>query len=418
MSAAWPAVCSGRGVMLPTCSVLGAPNVSRILGYTPGVKSFRQGLAKGSGLVAPILLAALLVPGIAQAGDPKADAAKTARAVGQTARQVANAADEVADAQNPAPDAAEGPFERARQGVVVLERGGKVIGVGSVLDGDGRILTALSALSHGNAIDARYADGSVARVKVGHSDRAWDLALLVPQNSRWRKGLKASRKEALAAGTNLRAFGLVGEKALAVTRTIVKGQSTLLGGDSELLRDAIELASQFKPTEIGTPIVNDAGEVVAIVARACAPSSGPNCIPLPFGVPVSAVKAFLRTVPANAVPPAPWLGIQGIAEDAGPVRGVRVSSIHPKSPAAAAGLKAGASAADADVVVAVNGLPVSTPEALSDAINRHAVGDSVELLLFGTGKFRQVSLVLRAAPEAKSLAPAPAQKPKAPKPQR
>jgi serine protease Do len=383
------------------------------------VKSFRQGLARGSSLVAPtLLLTALLTSSSALAGDPKADTANTARAVGQTARSVADTADKVADANSDdaAPATTEGPFERARQGVVVLERAGKVIGVGSVLDGDGRILTALSSLAHGHADDARYVDGSVARVKVGHSDRAWDLALLVPQNSRWRKGLKASRKEALAAGANLRTFGLVGEKALAVTRTIVKGQNTLLGGDSELLRDALELASQFKATEIGTPIVNDSGEVVAIVARACAANAGANCVALPYGVPVSAVRAFLRTVPANAVPPAPWLGIQGIAEDAGPVRGVRVSSVNPKSPAAAAGLKAGPDPKDADVVVAVNGMPVGTPEALSDAINRHAVGDSVELLLFGNGKFRQLTLVLRASPDAKPPAVAAVTAPAKPKP--
>jgi serine protease Do len=97
------------------------------------------------------------------------------------------------------------------------------------------------------------------------------------------------------------------------------------------------------------------------------------------------------------------------------VRGVRVSGVNPKSPAAAAGLKAGQDAKEADVVVAVNGAPVGTPEALSDAINRHAVGDSVELLLFGNGKFRQVSLVLRAAPDDKPKPLAPAPKP-APKP--
>jgi serine protease Do len=401
-------------------SLPGEPALLRILGYTRGVKSFRQGPLRGSLLVTPaVLISALLIPSPALAGDPKTDA-ETARAVGRAARNVAEAADKVADAQSA--DAADtstgGPFERARQGVVVLERGGKVIGVGSVLDGDGRILTALSSLAHGNAIDARYADGSVARVKVGHSDRAWDLALLVPQNSRWRKGLRASRTEALASGANLRTFGLVGERALAVTRTIVKGQGTLLGGDSELLRDALELASQFKPTEIGAPIVNDAGEVVAIVARACAANSGPNCVALPFGVPVSALKAFLRTVPANAVPPAPWLGIQGVAEDAGPVRGVRVSGVNPRSPAAAAGLKAGSSAKDADVVIAVDGLPVGTPEALSDTINRRAVGDSVELLLFGNGKFRRVSLVLRAAPEDKPRAATPAAKLSTPSPGR
>jgi serine protease Do len=322
-----------------------------------------------------------------------------ARAVESAARQVADVAAEDAGDADDARDPGD-PLAVARQGIVVLERAGKVLALGSVLNGDGRILTALSPLTHGNNIDARYADGSVTQVRIGHSDRAWDLALLVPKNARWRKGLRASTQPPLEAGSAVRAFSFVSEKSLALARTIVKGQGTLLGGDSELLQDAIELASRFKPTELGTPILDDKGQVVAIVAKACAPGSGDTCNQVPYGVPVAAVRAFLRTAPAGAVPPAPWLGIQGVRDDGNGVRGVRIASIHPQSPAAAAGLTAGSSAGQADLVVAVDGLPVQTPEALAAAINQRGVGDSVELLVFGNGRFRQVNLVLRAAPDA------------------
>jgi len=316
---------------------------------------------------------------------------------------LADAADQAAGDADPTATADRDPGDPlavARQGVVVLERGGKVLALGSVLNGDGRILTALSPLTHGNNIDARYADGSVTQVRLGHSDRAWDLALLVPKNARWRKGLRASTQPPLEAGSAVRAFSLISEKSVALARTIVKGQGTLLGGDSELLQDAIELASRFKPTELGTPILDDKGQVVAVVAKACAPGAGDNCTQVPYGVPVSAVRAFLRTAPAGAVPPAPWLGIQGATEDSSGVRGVRIVSIHPQSPAAAAGLRSGDAAGKADVVVAVDGLPVQTPEMLAANMNQHGVGDSVELLVFGNGRFRQVNLVLRAAPDA------------------
>src|SRR4051812_43498665 len=54
----------------------------------------------------------------------------------------------------PAPNS----VEKARQGVVVVERQGKPLALGMVLDGDGRILTALSPLANGNFLSARYAD--------------------------------------------------------------------------------------------------------------------------------------------------------------------------------------------------------------------------------------------------------------------
>lgn len=386
-----------------------------IWSYTRSV-TVRRLLSFAGGAACVLGLTAVAGPALAQ-GAPNNNT-DAARGVGQAARSLADAADQVADADIDAPKQASGsPLDRARQGVVVLERAGKQIGVGSVLAGDGRILTALSPLGHGNDLDARFADGSVARVKVGHTDRAWDLALLVPQNGRWKQGLRASRQSPTDAGSMLRTFSVVGQKALAPSRTIVKGKKTLLGADNELLPDALEMASRFKSTDLGSPIVDDKGDVVGMIARACAPIPNQPCSRVPFGVPVSAIKAFLRTVPANAVPPAPWLGIQGVAEDVGSVRGVRVLSVHPQSPAAAAGLRGGDDKAKADMVVAVNNAPVTTPEALAEAINGRAVGDSVELLLFGGGKFRQVSLTLRPSPDSakarsKKLAPKPRQAPR------
>jgi len=362
--------------------------------YTPGVTARR--LISMAGVAALVWLVAPS-DALAQNQSPQ----DAARAASQAARSAADAAEEYADGDIQA-DQQLDPLDKARQGVVVLERQGKPLGIGTVLKGDGRILTALSPLGDGNNLDARFADGSVSRVRVGHTDRAWDLALLVPQNGRWQNGLRASHKAATTAGSNLRSFSLVGGKKLMLTRTIVKGERTLVGGDSELLRDALEMASRFKETDVGTPLVDGKGNVVGLIAKACAPASDGSCVHVPYGVPVSAVKAFLRTVPANAVPPAPWLGIQGAKEDTGVVRGVRVLSVHASSPAAAAGLEGGTDKSRSDIVVAIDGSPVTSPEKLAAEINSRAVGDSVELLVFGRGKFRQISLTLQPTPGSSS----------------
>lgn len=372
--------------------------------YTRGV-THRRHLSIASVLA----LALLAAPGSALAQNQKP--ADAARAAGQVARAAADAADEVADGDLQATDQEQNPLDQARQGVVILERKGTPVGVGTVLKGDGRILTALSPLGHGNNLDARFADGSVSQVRVGHTDRAWDLALLIPQNGRWQDGLRASRQPTAGLGSDLRSFSIVGGKKLMLTRTIVKGERTLVGGDSELLRDALEMATRFKDSDVGSPVVDGNGDVVAVIAKACAPGADGDCVRVPYGVPVSAVKAFLRTVPANAVPPAPWLGIQGSGEDTGVVRGVRVLSVHDSSPAAAAGLAGGSDTAQSDIVVAVDGLPVTSPEQLATEVNARSVGDSVQLLVFGKGRFRTVSLTLRPTPgtEPKAVrAPAPA----------
>ena len=294
---------------------------------------------------------------------------------------------------------AEDPIERARRGVVQLERNGEVLGLGTVLKNDGRILTALSPLGDGNSLDIRYADGSVTKGRVGHSERLWDLALVVPQVGKWPEGLSASDADPLTSGAQLRAF-TPGKNKANPASVVLKGKRSLLGADDTLLRDVFEVGTKIGPKEFGSPIIDEHGSVVGLLGRACVPVEKGPCAPTAFGVPVSAAKSFLRNAPANAVPPAPWLGIQGVAETASHAKGVRVKSISPDSPADEGGLKGG-SDGSGDVIVAVDDQPVSSPEALSSTIREKAVGERVKLLLLRNGKFKESTIVLKPAPAQK-----------------
>ena len=54
--------------------------------------------------------------------------------------------------------------------------------------------------------------------------------------------------------------------------------------------------------------------------------------------------------------------------------------------------------AGADTIVAVDGQPVETPEQLAEVIAKRAIGQTVKLLVFSLGKFREAAVSLRAAP--------------------
>jgi serine protease Do len=284
--------------------------------------------------------------------------------------------------------------ERARQGVVVIQRQGKPLALGVVLEADGRILSALSALTNGNFLNARYVDGAVVPLKLVHSDRAWDLALLAPAppaGQPLRKtGVRAARTPSFVG---LQAFSLAPPTTITVAPQALKLSPGLLGGDAASLVGAYELGT--KPAFVGGPVVNGEGEVVALVARACPTPSSPACVPAPYGAPVTALKQFLQRVPAEAT----WLGVDAATEDAGAVRGVRVVSVVPNGPADVSGVRPGKDAAQADIIVAVDGSPVSTPTALNEAVRARTAGDQVELLLFGLGRYRSVQVRPRPAPE-------------------
>jgi serine protease Do len=336
----------------------------------------------------------------AQVTPPEPEAAALAGAPGKSVAQgpVTELATKPAGGQAQSEGA-----ERAKNGVVILESSGKPVALGTVLAGDGRIVSALSPLGHGNDVSARFADGSVTKVRVGQSDRGWDLALLVPQGKRWKTGLKASRNDATRVAGGLHAFSVSGKNQLAAAPVDVSGPRKLIGGDDRRLDGALELDGKSSAPELGSPIVDDGGDVVAIVARACAPGQK-ACKLAPYAAPVSAIKTFLKhgvTRPA-ITPKGPSLGIVGVADDAGPVKGVRVTRVERGSPAAAAGVRGGV---HGDWVVAVDGTPVTTPEALEASVKWRRPGSSVDLLVFRAGKYRQLSLTLGAPAAGKAGPP-------------
>jgi len=282
-------------------------------------------------------------------------------------------------------------IERVRRGIVMVERDGHLLGFGTVLQGDGRVVTALSSLGASEGADIRYADGSVVQAKLGHRDKSWDLALLVPQAGKWKDGLQAS--EADPASVELRApIPLkIGAKPIALP-VHFKGRTDALSREGEALLNALDVELHNTLPITGAPIVDGAGTVVGIIVRACRPamldaskSASPQiaCAPALIGAPVSALRSFLIHTPANAVTPAPWLGIVGQPDSSGSVHGVRVMAVAPQSPAEKGGLKASNDRERSDLIIAVDNVPVDSPEKLSDVIAKHAIGETVKLMVFG-----------------------------------
>jgi serine protease Do len=384
----------------------------------PAVSRYTR-LVRRTSFLSVTLLGLSLVPAVALAGPPSKQAPSrqvvNVQRGGQVTIVVAPPAQQapapraLADKDEKAEEKAEkaekadkkeDPIDKARRGVVTIERAGEIVGMGTVLQNDGRILTALSPLGDGNNLAIRYADGSTVKTKVAHSDRLWDMAMLVPQVGKWSEGLVPSDVDPTKQGEKLHSFS-PGKSKPQVGPVSIKGRKSFLGADETTLSNAFDLGTKLGARDIGSPIVDDQGNVVAMVGRACVPVEKGPCAPSPFGVPVRSVRRFLSSAPPSAVRPAPFLGIQGALDKASAVPGVKVAGVFPESPADEAGVKAAHDKNPGDTIVAVDDHPVTTPSALSEAIMQKSVGDRVKLLLFGNGKFRETTVVLQPPPSKK-----------------
>jgi serine protease Do len=350
-------------------------------------------------LVSTLALASVAMPALAQQPAPKA--------LPPLPSQDSPYADPPAAA--PAVQTAQQLYEHVRRGVVAIERNGVPMAIGTVLGGDGRILTALSGLGGAEGADVRYADGTTVHTKVGHADKDTDLALLVPMSGRWTDGLSASETDPI--GNALHAMLPAKGAHFGPTDAAVKGLVDAHARDGMPLPHMLDIDLKGVPIA-GAPILDQTGNVVGVLVRACKGLPDPAadspwaswqnvpktaakavCSPVVVGEPVKAIRSFLSKTPVTATVPSPWLGIRGEALADGATKGVKLTAVAPQSPAEKAGLRA-----NADTIVAVDGQPVEAPDGLAQAIGKHAPGDNVKLLVFGDAKFREITVALRAAP--------------------
>ena len=162
------------------------------------------------------------------------------------------------------------PASDPRRGLVTLEREGRTLGVGTVLGGDGRILTSFTVVSASDKVDVRYADGHVVHAKAMYRDKDWDLALVVPLSGKWTEGLAAS--EADPGTGELHVFSAAGPGKTAFVAAHLRARVQAHTKEGAQLPNALELDLKSPPSS-GAPIIDASGNVVGVYVHLCKPGA-------------------------------------------------------------------------------------------------------------------------------------------------
>ncbi len=309
-------------------------------------------------------------------------------------------------------------------GASLLEDGGEGgQGSGFVLDDEGYIVTNAHVVTQEDDNSARaervfvqFPDGNrVPAEIVGHDPNA-DVALLKVEPS----GLELTP---LRLG---RSAGLqVGEPVAAIGSPFGEEQSLSVGVVSALDRniqsltrfgigDAIQTDAAINPGNSGGPLLDGHGRVIGINAQIKSQSGGGEGVG--FAIPVDAVRRSLAELREAGRVEYGYLGVQtmilwpqlakrlGIDAEAGAL----VQGVEPDSPAEDEGLDPGDDTinfqgqpdipSDGDVIVAVDGSPLTRTQDLSDVIGGHQEGDKVMLTVVRDGESRRVSITLGRRP--------------------
>lgn len=282
---------------------------------------------------------------------------------------------------------------------------GESTGSGFVFSADGYIVTnnhvVESAVAAGGAgrIVVVLADGDEVDGEVVGSTVGYDLAVvridrdgLVP--------LVLGDSDALVVGEPVTAFGAPLGLAGTVTTGIVSAvnRPVVAGGSTDVaFINAVQTDASINPGNSGGPLVNGAGEVVGINSAIAQPPGVPRAagsIGLGFAIPSNQARRTATELIETGRATYPIIGVMLDTTYTG--EGVRVvleaqggnPPVTPDSPASRAGIRAG------DVIVAIDGRPVTQPDELVVAIRARAPGDAVTLTLREDGRERDVRMVL------------------------
>ncbi len=294
----------------------------------------------------------------------------------------------------------------------VRQRAVEGIGSGFIMDADGHIVTNYHVLQNADAISSvTLPDGRNLEVTLVGADERSDLAVLkVAGGGAGIPYVATGNSEELLTGEWVIAIGnpfgnMMSDPQPSVSVGVVSANhrrvSREVGGGDRLYQDLIQTDAAINPGNSGGPLVNSAGEVVGVNTMIFSNSGGYQG--LGFAIPMNRVRRVADELIKHGRRRDPWFGFRGQAlseVNAYTLRqlgmqaenGVLVTEIMRSSPAYKEGLDVG------DVVVAVNGEPVSHPTDVDFANWSLFIGDKATLRIDRKGVMSEITFTVEEIP--------------------
>jgi len=275
---------------------------------------------------------------------------------------------------------------------------GESVGTGLIVTSDGEIVTNAHVVGNARTVHVRLNGESEPRdAAVVAADSLRDLALL-------RVDAKGLSPATFAAPDDIR----LGDEVLAigyaldldgdptVTLGIVSALHRTLNTESGSLKGLIQTDAAVSSGNSGGPLVDALGRVVGITTLASSTGFGSTANGLGFAISTAELlpeMEHLRAQAGGGEQQAGYLGVQlNRRTDGG--SGALVTEVVAGSGADTAGIEVG------DVVVAVNGEPISGQAALIATVRDLAPGDIAAVSLTRNGKPIDVDVKLGTRPPA------------------
>jgi S1-C subfamily serine protease len=260
------------------------------------------------------------------------------------------------------------------------------LGSGFVYDDD-LVLTAAHVIDGIEAVQVRFADGSVRPGDVVGADAPHDIAVIAVETADV-PAAPLALEEDLAVGQLAVALGSPWGLEQTVTAGVVSAVSRPVASPSSA-QVLIQTDASINPGNSGGALANREGEVIGVNVQIFT-TTGANS-GVGFAVPIANAYQFASAIVAGDPIETAFLGVSGEAAT-GEVSGALITEIIDDGAALDAGLEVG------DVVTAVDGLPVQSLTDLAARIRSYVPGDEVNIEVYREGELMTFEVVLGSAP--------------------
>jgi len=250
------------------------------------------------------------------------------------------------------------------------------LGSGVIIGADGYILTNQHVIDGADEILISLADGRGSQAVLIGEDKDTDIAILqIPITG--LVGIRIADAQAIRVGDVVLAIG----NPLNVGQTVTMGIVSATGRNdrrSLLYEDFIQTDAAINAGNSGGALVNANGDLIGISTRKLGASTGAQNIG--FAIPVSMAKRVMEQIIEYGTVRRAWLGatfvdIRPTLQPDGSVArsGIAVGWVAQQGPAWEAGIRQG------DVIVSLDGQPVTDASQFQLAISERDPGSKVEL---------------------------------------
>ena len=275
-------------------------------------------------------------------------------------------------------------------------------GSGVVWDTNGNVITNFHVIQNADAAQVTLADQSNWKARVVGVAPDKDLAVLrIDAPATRLRPIPIGTSKDLQVGQGVFAIG----NPFGLDQTLTTGVISALGHEIESvtrrpIQGMIQTDAAVNPGNSGGPLLDSAGRLIGVNAAIYSPSGASAGIG--FAIPVDTVNRIVPELIRYGKITRPGIGVQAaedqIAQQLG-VKGVLVVDVVAGSAAAKAGIRPTKREASGrvrlgDVIVAVDGVKVGSPNDLFLALEKYKIGDTVNFSLLRDGKTVQTRVTL------------------------